>query len=273
MLCKKSILICLAAAAMALPVTAQTSNPRGHSAVARRPGERSYLGVGVIELTDDRVKALNLRDDHGVEVRLVEPGSPAAKAGLKENDVILEVNGKIIDNVEQFIGSVGENQPGTKVDLTIWRSGARQTLSATLGSRPGDPFFGFNDPGAQIPPMPPIPPSFGDPFSIIPGNAPRVGFEGEPLTPQLAEFFGVKQGVLVRTVDPKTPAEKAGIKAGDVVTKVNGTPVTSPREITGLVRSGRAKTASFTVVRNKKEITLDVDVSADRAPSNDRVPL
>jgi serine protease Do len=178
-----------------------------------------------------------------------------------------------VDNVDQFIGAIGENQPGTKVDLTVWRNGARQKVSATLDSRPYNPFFGFNDPDAPIPPMPPIPPSFGDPFSIIPGNAPRVGFEGEPLTPQLAEFFGVKQGVLVRTVDPKTPAEKAGLKAGDVVTKVNGTPVANPREIIGLVRTGRGKTAMFTVVRNKKEITLDVDVSGDRTPSNDRVPL
>jgi S1-C subfamily serine protease len=96
-----------------------------------------------------------------------------------------------------------------------------------------------------------------------------VGFEGEPLSPQLADFFGVRQGVLVRTVDARTPAEKAGLKAGDVVTRVNGTPVTSPREITGLVRMSRGKTTSFTVVRNKKEITLDIEVSG----SSDRVPL
>jgi serine protease Do len=266
---KKSILVCLAAAAMALPGFAQTTAPRGRSAKAHRPGEQAWLGVGVIDLTDDQVKALNLKDDRGVQVKRVEENSPAAKAGLKENDVILEVNGKAVENIDQFIRSIAEGQPGTKVDLTIWRGGARQTLSATLDSRPYNPFFVFNGPDAPMPPMPPIPPGFGDPFAGLPGNAPRVGFEGEPLSPQLAEFFGVRQGVLVRTVDPKTPAEKAGLKAGDVVVKVNGTPVTSPREITGLVRMSRGKTTSFSIVRNKKEVTLDVEVSG----ASDRVPL
>lgn len=272
---KKSILAFAAAAAIALPGLAQTTVPRGRSssATARRPGERAYLGVGVIALTDERVKALNLKDDRGVEVKRVEENSPAAKAGLKENDVILEVNGKAVEDVDQFIRSIGEGQPGSKIDLTVWRSGARQNVSATLDSRPFNPFFGFNGPDNGIPPAPPVPPGFGDPFSVLPGNAPRVGFEGEPLTPQLAEFFGVRQGVLVRTVDTKTPAEKAGLKAGDVVVKVNGTPVTSPREITGLVRMNRGKTASFSVVRNKKEITLEVEVTGDRPSAPERVPL
>ena len=77
-----------------------------------------------------------------------------------------------------------------------------------------------------------------------------VSFVGGELNPQLAEFFGVKDGVLVRSVNPMTPASKAGLKAGDVVIKVNGTPVMSPREITGLVRSSRKKAFTFTVVRN-----------------------
>lgn len=250
-------------------IFAQTTAPRGHSASAHRPGDQAWLGVGVIDLTDDQVKALNLKDDRGVQVKRVEQNSPAAKAGLKENDVILEVNGKAVEDIDRFIRSIAEGQPGTKVDLTVWRGGARQTLSATLDSRPYNPFFAFNGPDAPMPPMPPIPPGFGDPFTGLPGNAPRVGFEGEPLSPQLAEFFGVRQGVLVRTVDPKTPAEKAGLKAGDVVVKVNGTPVTSPREITGLVRMSRGKTTSFSIVRNKKEVTLDVEVSG----ASERVPL
>ncbi len=253
-------------------LSAQNAPPRGRSATMKRPGEQAWLGVGVIELTDDRIKALNLKDDRGVEVKRVEENSPAAKAGLKEDDVILEVNGKTVESIEQFVRSVAEGQPGTKVDLTIWRNGARQSLTATLDARPFNPFFGFNGP-PSMPPMPPIPPGFGDPFSGLPGNTPRVGFEGEPLSPQLAEFFGVRQGVLVRTVDPRTPAEKAGLKAGDVVVRVNGTPVTSPREITGLVRASRGKTTSFSVVRNKKEITLEVEVSGERPDASDRVPL
>jgi serine protease Do len=76
----------------------------------------------------------------------------------------------------------------------------------------------------------------------------------------------------VRTVTAKTPADKAGLKAGDVVTKVNGTPVTSPREISGLIRAVR-KTATLTIMRNKKEMTLNIEIAQDRVPAPDREVL
>jgi serine protease Do len=232
----------------------------------RRPATRGYLGVGVVELTDERVQALKLKDNQGVEVKRVEDNSPAAKAGLKINDVILEVSGKSIDGLETFLGTIGETQPGTKINLTVWRDGAKKTLAATLDSRPDNFFYfgGPEPPNAPLPPMPPAP--FGNGFPGLPADSPKVGFEGEPVYGQLADFFGVKEGVLVRSVNADTPASRAGLKAGDVVTKVNGTPVTSPREITGLVRTRNKKELSFTVVRNKKEMTLKVEV----AQSQDR---
>lgn len=258
---------------------AQTSQQqRAQSTTLRGIAGRGYLGVGVVELTDDRVKALKLRDNQGLEVKLVDEHSPAAKAGLKENDVILELNGKGVESNEQFQSLIGETPPGTKVNLTIWRNGAKQTVSATLDSRPVNVYvFGGPDfPDGAVPPMPPMPAvpfSGGNVFPTIPGESPMVGFEGEALNPQLAEFFGVKEGVLVRSVNPKTPAERAGLKAGDVVVKVNGTPVTTPREITGLVRSSRRKAISFTVVRNKKEVSLNVEIAKDRSAPGEREVL
>lgn len=255
-------LIFLSLAMAVLPATAQTSTPqRARSTELRRPANRGYLGVGVVELTDERVQALKLKDDQGVEVKRVEDNSPAARAGLKNNDVILEVNGKSIDGLETFLSMIGETQPGTKIHLTIWREGAKKTLAATLDSRPDNLFY-FSGPEPLNPPAPPMPPApFGNGFPGLPADSPKVGFEGEPVYGQLADFFGVKQGVLVRSVNPDTPASHAGLKAGDVVTKVNGTPVTNPREITGLVRTGGKKEISFTVVRGKKEMTLKVEVA------------
>ena len=93
------------------------------------------------------------------------------------------------------------------------------------------------------------------------------------MNPQLAEYFGVKEGVLVRSVTAKTPAERAGLKAGDVVVKVNGTPVTTPREISGLVRANRKKAISFTVVRNKKEMSLNVEIAEERSAPSEREAL
>ena len=100
--------------------------------------------------------------------------------------------------------------------------------------------------------------------SIAWGN-PLLGIDSETLNPQLAEFFGVKQGVLVRSVSTKSAAEKAGIKAGDVIVKVNGTAVNAPSEITPALRSAsRAKKdATCTVVRNRKEMTIDVKLNAE----------
>jgi serine protease Do len=269
--------VCVVAVAMACLGFAQTSaQQRAHSMTLRGIASRGYLGVGVVELTDDRVKALNLKDDHGVEVKRVDENSPAAKAGLKENDVILEVNGKGIEGIEPFQRSIGETSPGSKVNLTVWRKGAKQTLTATLDARPDNLFvFGGPDfPDAPMPPMPPVPPFNGTPpFPTIPGNSATVGFEGEALNAQLAEYFGVKEGVLVRSVNPDTPASKAGLKAGDVVVKVNGTPVTNPREITSLVRASRKKAISFTVVRNKKEMGLNVEIAEDRSAPPEREVL
>lgn len=276
-----TLFACLVAAT-AVPGFAQTAfaqtlaQQQARSTILRAAATRGYLGVGVVELTDDRVRALNLKDDQGLEVKRVDENSPAAKAGLKENDVILEVNGKAVEGIEQFQRSIGDTSPGTKVSLTIWRNGAKQTVSATLDSRQANffDFFGRNFPVAPVPPAPPVPFNGGTPFPVIPGNSPLVGFEGEALSAQLAEYFGVKEGVLVRSVNAKTPAERAGLKAGDVVTKVNGTPVTTPREITGLVRASRNKKAiSFTVVRNKKEISLSVEVAEDRQAPPDREVL
>ena len=258
---------------------AQTSGQqRAHSTTLRGIATRGYLGVGVVELTDDRVKALKLKDDQGVEVKRVDENSPAAKTGVKENDVILEVNGKGVEGNEQFRDLIGETSPGTKISLTIWRNGAKQTVSVTLDARPVNLFvFGGPEfPDGAIPPMPPMPPvpfNGGNPFPTMPANSPMVGFEGEALNSQLAEFFGVKEGVLVRSVNPKTPAERAGLKAGDVVVKVNGTPVTTPREITSLVLSSRRKAISFTVVRNKKEISLNVEIAEDRSSAAEREVL
>jgi len=256
---------------------AQTRVPQTpRSAAFGRLASRSYLGVGVVALTDDRVKALGLKDDRGVEVKRVEEGTAAEKAGLKEGDVIVEVNGKGFDDVEQFIRAIAEQQPGAKVGLTVWRNNAKQTLTATLDERAGRAMFLPGPDGAMppMPPMPTLPPNLQERLEGLRGNSARVGFEGETLTGQLADFFGVKEGVLVRSVAENTPAAKAGLRAGDVVTKVNGTPVASPREITGLVRTARKKTVSFTVIRNHKEMALDVEVAQQiRIQGSDRQVL
>ena len=292
MFLKKTAFMCLAAASVAYPGSAQTPPapatpaPAPAPPAARSPrvkvvggrlvsAKRGWLGVGVVEVTPERSKALKLKDDIGVEVTHVEENSPAAKAGLKEHDVILEVNGKKVDDSDQFVSTIGNTMPGSKVTLAISRDGARQTMTATLDPRPVQ-FMTMNEPNGPwmtpMPAMPMTPSAIWENAPFMTGQAPRVGFEGETLTPQLAEFFGVKEGVLVRSVTEKTAASKAGLKAGDVIVKVSGTPVSSTREISGLIRAIH-KNVTFTVMRNHKEVLLNVEIAEDRTPSPDREVL
>ena len=109
----------------------QDPAPRARAANNRsiviRKTPSSYLGIGVAEVDPERAKALNLKEVHGVEVKSVDQDSPAAKAGLKESDVVLEYNGQRIEGAEQFIRLVHETPVDRQVKLLVWRNGAPET--------------------------------------------------------------------------------------------------------------------------------------------------
>lgn len=229
--------------------------------IVQRSGT-SYLGLGAVEVTPERAKTLNLKEERGVEVAHVQEDSPAAKAGVKEGDVVLEYNGEKVEGVDQFIRQVHETPPGRDVKMSVWRNGKTENLTITVGSRRGTVIETPSGP-VTIPPIPPIPPM--PPIDIprfeMSYQSPLIGIEGESLAPegQLADFFGVKDGVLVKSVVRNSAAEKAGLKAGDVIVKVDDSKVTSPREITSVLRSNRNKNSfTLTVVRNKKEMPVTV---------------
>ncbi|MDP9055521.1 MAG: PDZ domain-containing protein [Acidobacteriota bacterium] len=260
------------------PVNGMAQAPpqqRARSAYPHTEVSRGYLGVGVLQLTEERSRALHLKDESLIKNDRLDENGPAAKAGIRANDVILEVNGKPVEDIQQFQRSIGDTAPGARVNLTLWRNGARETIAVTVDQRPGN-FFLFGRPelpDAPMPPMPEVPFNGGTSFPAIPDDAAVVGFYGESVNGQLAEYFGVKQGVLVHSVKAGTPARRSGLKSGDVVVKVNGTPVMTPREIKGLVAASRSRSFSFTVVRDKKEMTLNVEIAGSHPDPGDRVAL
>ena len=223
----------------------------------------TYLGVSLAEIDANRAKELKLKETYGVELTRVEEGSPAEKAGVKAGDVVLEYNGQRVEGMEQFGRMVRETPPGREVKLTISRDGAALTLTATLASRKGRVLpesFHFEMPEIRMPDIPQI-------YTTL--RTARLGVEAESLSAQLAEYFGVKEGVLVRSVRDNTAAQKAGIKAGDVITKVDGMPVTSPSELSGAVRSASAKkTYSVELMRERKaqSVSVTVEDGPERAP-------
>jgi len=241
--------------------------------VTVRAGGSSYLGVGVADITAERAKTLNLKEERGAEVTNVAKDSPADKAGIKQGDVVLDYDGAAVHGIEQLTRMVRETPIGRQVKISVWRNGAAQTLTATIEARKSlalpvlprnsavrreGSFLVFpDDDGGQIQFRPP---AMNMPFLMTMQN-PVLGMEGESLRSQeqLADFFGVKDGVLVKSVRKNSAAEKAGIKAGDVVVKVDDSAVSNSQEITRAMRAlGSKKTFTVTVVRNKKEIPLTV---------------
>jgi sulfur carrier protein ThiS len=222
-------------------------------------GGTSYLGVDIADVSTERLGALKLKEEHGAEVTMVDQDAPAGKAGLQEHDVILSVNGAAIESAAQLRRMIKETPPGRTVTLGISRDGQPLSIKVQLADRhksmawPGSKFE-----MPQIPEMPSMP-DFDVPVSVvIVHSSLRSGLMVENLTPQLGDFFGVKdgKGVLVRTVEKGSRGEKAGFRAGDVVVKVNNQPVHDTSDFTHALRSSSNTAATVTVMREKREQTL-----------------
>jgi serine protease Do len=262
-----------------LPGYSQNTRPRAYTV---QTSGTSYLGIGVRDISSDRAKTLNLKEVRGAEITSVDENSPSEKAGLKAGDVVLEFNGAPVEGVEQFIRLVHETPPGRSAKLVVWRNGATQDITVTVGERQGN----LVNPGGpmQLPDLsqlPNLPPNFPNipPIDIprfqFSGQSAMLGIEGESLGQerQLADFFGVKDGVLVRQVIRNSPAEKAGLKAGDVITKVNSATVDSTRDITAQLRATRSsRTVALTVVREKREMPLTVNFEGSGSNANATAP-
>jgi len=240
-------------------VSAQPGN-RPWVFYGEEPWGGSYLGVDTQDVTADRLSALHLKEETGVEVTMVDQDAPAGKAGLKEHDVILSINDQKVESVEQLRRLIREIPPGRTVAIGISRDGQPMTVKAQLTERNKMPDmnFHFNMPAVNVPAV--HIPAFNMPEidvpSIVVVHVPRSsGMMIENLTPQLAEFFGAKggSGVLVRSVEKGSRAEQAGLRAGDVIVKINGSTVNDCSDFTRLLRARTSTKAALTILRDKRE--------------------
>jgi membrane-associated protease RseP (regulator of RpoE activity) len=236
----------------------------------------SYLGVEVADVESDRVAALKLKEEAGVEVTAVDEDAPAGKAGFKEHDVILSVNGTKIESEEQLRRTIRETPAGRAVDIVISRDGQQMTLKPTLGSRTQSTWMGSPHPvpvpdihvEPHIAPMPPQ--AFAFEMPDIPDvrvytNTPRVGAMIENLTPQLGDFFGVKNGsgLLVRSVEKGSAAEAGGLKAGDVIIRVGTERVNDASDWRRAIRN-KTGSVQIGIVRDKREQNVTLKLPARR---------
>ena len=243
--------------------------------VEMEDGDQGWLGVTIAEVTAEKAKELKLPAERGVMVSEVDAEGPAAKAGLKANDVITEFNGQRIEGTAQFRRFVHETPPSRTVQLTVWRDGRAQSISVPLGNlhqqmgrhvrKHVSKEFDFHFA------MPEMPEMGGNVFVM---RGPTLGIDAEDLNGQLGSYFGAPdgEGVLVREVKSGTPAEKAGLKAGDVITKVDGERVRSVSELRQKVREKREKkSVSIGVLRKGAEMSLDVGIEQPKPPEKKKL--
>ncbi|MGH9584506.1 MAG: PDZ domain-containing protein [Bryobacteraceae bacterium] len=220
----------------------------------------SYLGVKLADVDADRARALKLPDAEGVEVTEVEQGSPAEKAGLRPGDVLLTYNGENILGAEHLARLVAETPQDRRIKIRYSRNGHEQTASVVTGAREQGMEFSHG--------LPPMPSSEFFNFKMPGMPAPlllwktSIGIECEPLDSQLARYFGVSHGVLVRSVEKNSAGEKAGLRAGDVLTLFGDRSVSSPKDVTGILRAHRSgKPIPVTVTREHRRMQMTIKPS------------
>ncbi len=242
---------------------------------------QGYLGVGLRDVTEDQVAPLKLKEARGAEIIFVDHDGPACKAGLQAHDVIVQINGTPIDNGEQLRRMLHDAPPGREITLVISRDGQERTIVTQLANRDevgrkaweeryivpepadssssayshaGNGFF-KSSPSSATGALKGTHSLLGTTLIV---SSSYTGAKLEVMGPQLAEFFGAQgsAGLLVRSVDTNSPAADAGLKAGDVVVKVNSVPVTSGTDWVKIVHENRGKPINVVVIRDKKEHSL-----------------
>jgi serine protease Do len=254
----------------ALGLTVAQTRAQSRAGVSASAGRVSMIGVRLAEVTADNMKTLHMSRAEGALVESVNPNSPAAQAGLREKDVILRFDGERVRSAMHLNRLIQETPAGREVIMTALRDG--KELDLRIKPEPGgwfDPRFGsiidsadWDEAVAQAGRTAreirrQLPGAMEGIHEMAVPRRGRLGVTVQEVSGDLAAYFGVKAGVLVAGVMPDSPAAKAGLKAGDVITGVNGKPVASPRELVmALPTDDAAHEVTLTVVREKKETTF-----------------
>jgi serine protease Do len=249
-----------ASVGIGLSIPAELAKPVIDSLMRGQRPQRGYLGVGLQPLDENLAPSLGLPKDTGEIVRSVVDGGPAAKAGLQQGDVILNVNGQPV-TPEQTVSYLVANTPvGRRVPLDIIRGGRRQTVQVVVGERPTDEALAQLNGGAGS--------QGGDQGS--PAGSPQraLGLSLAPLTPELARAANLPagvRGVIVTAVDPNSDAADDGLQRGDLIISVNQQPVTTPAQVVAAVdgarRAGRDSVLLLVKRGNSPEAFVGVDIS------------
>lgn len=262
----RHVMACAVALVIVVPSVGAQTRDRDVDGFFAQLGRGASIGASVRELTAEEVSRAKLERAGGVHVVDVQEGSPAERAGLRSGDVIVTFDGERLRSVRHFSRLVRETAPDRAVPAEIVRGGARHTL--TIAPEATDGFAGLVpeirreiERGLRtLPPDLPMGPASR-------GARGRLGVALTPLTDQLASYFGVKEGALVSAVDADSPSARAGIRAGDVLTAIDGRTVRAPADVSASARmAARGATLDVRLVRDRKEMTVKVTMANDQPP-------
>jgi serine protease Do len=182
---------------------------------------RGRLGVTIQGVSQELADSFGLKKAQGALVSAVEPKSPADKAGVKTGDIILAVDGRVIENSIDLPRVIGETRPGTPVSLKIWRQGETRELNASLGEAPAEK----------------IAKAESEPKT----KSGKLGLSLRPLTDEERKQIEAESGLLVE--QSEGPAARAGVQAGDVILAFNNQPVKTVDQLRRLVDRSRGSVA------------------------------
>jgi len=259
---------------MALAVPVETVLQAFKEIKSKGHVERGWLGVAIAEDREGRVV-----------IAQVEENSPAQMAKVKEGDRIIKFNDKEIRSTDQLVNEIRKIQPGKEVNLVIERDGKTQEVKVKLGAVPEEEarrelemrfpeiFRGLPD-RPMLPEVPefPKPEQFNFEFGLE--NYRYIGVYLEQLNPELSKYFGVSdgQGLLVARVNQGSPADKSGLKVGDVIISADGKRTQRLEELTDLIQGKKkGERIVLEIYRDKKKMKVEVEVAEENRKLGPRV--
>jgi serine protease Do len=286
-------ILSIAASAQDAPTPTAPPQARGEARAFSLFVGGSYLGVQTENVTKDNFSKYSLREPRGVAVLKVSENSPAAAAGVRDGDVIVRFDGEEVKSVSKLQRLIQEVAPDQKARVTVLRDGREQEITVTMGKRSEPNFQTFgNFPQGGVWTLPPgelknlprieglpraeslprdfkfemrdLPDMDGNVF-VFPGAASRrLGISVSPLTKQLGDYFGVSEGkgLLVEDVREQSAAAKAGLRAGDVITEVEGEQIARQADLIRALNKKAEGEISMTIVRDRARQTVRVTPEA-----------
>ncbi len=221
------------------------------------------IGFTIRDITSDDAAKGRISPPSGVYVESVREGSPAAKAGFQAGDIVVDFDGERVRSASHFTRLVQESVADRQVSAVVVRGTSRQTLNVVPEASNASSFILRNMPQVNV--QRPAPRELfdldrGNLRFALPAAGASLGVSVTPLSDQLASHFGVTQGVLVNEVTSGSPAAAAGVRAGDVLTAINGETVTSAADITRTLRARRGESVEISVTRDRKSQTLKATI-------------